>query len=349
MATRSKKGGKEKPENAEHQVSENSSSDEDGEKGSKSLEFTDKQMETVSLLVRSAVSAALAQVIPLARTQTLAASHDASGSALPPFSSAQGDSNQNNNSSANGKPSDPTEEGEIRDEQLDDYERALKTLLGDNLVTGPEISDKIGRLLERCLGAPLDEKTVKEKRDAYPRPHNIANLKVPRTNSLIFNKASTSHQNLDRNMQLSQSYLVGGIVAVGRQAEKLLGLRSWAASLDDSDKESLPDEVGHLTNMYVELMDSLILFVRVMSDLTYIRRRMFRADLVEPYKSLMEDDKNPPLPDWLGGEDVHAAIRKGKANAFLADDLARKNKWPKKPFNRNSGSKPYDHSKRGQF
>lgn len=191
---------------------------------------------------------------------------------------------------------------------------------------------------------------VKEKRDAYPRPKNLANLKVPQTNSLIFNKASTSHQNLDRNLQLSQSYLVGGIVAVGRQAEKLLGLRFWSASLQESEKENLPEEVTQLTLMYVELMDSLIMFVRVMGDLTTIRRGMFKADLMEPYKSLIEEDKNPPSPDWLGGDDVHAAIRKAKANAFLADDLTRKNKWPKKLFNRNSGNynKPYDHGKRRQ-
>lgn len=129
------------------------------------------------------------------------------------------------------------------------------------MVTGPEISNKVGRLLERCLSAPLDKKVVKMKPDAYPRPENITNLNVPRTNSLIFNKATNSHQNLDRSLQLSQSHLVGGIVAVGRQAEKLLGLRSWAASLEEAEKENLPEEVSKLMSMYVELMDSLILFV----------------------------------------------------------------------------------------
>lgn len=139
---------------------------------------------------------------------------------------------------------------------------------------------------------------------------------------------------------------------MGRQAEKLLGIRNWAATLDDADKEHMPEEIKNLTGMYVELMDSLIMFVRVMGDMTNIRRKMFRADLLEPYKSLLEDDKNPPSPDWLAGEDVHGAIRKAKANASIADDLGRKNKWPKKPFhfNRNSGTnKPYDHNKRKSF
>lgn len=340
MTTRAKKSGnsKEKPE---HNISEGDSSGEEQTKetGNNALEFSEKQMETVSLLVRSAVSAAVAQVLPLARTQMGSSSHNASGQASPPSFSAQGDSSKVNN--------EHLEDGEVEDEQLDEYEKALMTLLGDNKVTGPAISNKVGRLLERCLGAPLDDKVLKEKRDAYPRPENIANLKVPRTNSLIFNKATVGHQNLDRGMQLTQSYLVGGIVAVGRQAEKLLGLRKWAASLDEREKESLPEEIGNLTGIYVELMDSLILFVRAMGDMTNTRRKMFRGDLLEPYKSLMEEGQNPPSPDWLAGEDVHAAICKAKANAFAAEDLTRRNKWPKQSFNRNRGGfRPYDNPKR---
>lgn len=344
MATRSK-GAKDKPSNRDHQISDHDSS-EDDTKGANALEFSEKQMETVSLLVKSAVSAAVAQVLPLARTQNLAppsSSQNAAGFASPPSSSAETERNQNNSDR------EPPEDGEVKDEELDDYERALSALLGDNRTTGPEISEKVGRLLERCLGTPLDEKVVKQKRDEFPRPENIKNLKVPRTNSLIFNKATTNHQNLDRNLQLTQSYLIGGIVAVGRQAEKLLGLRNWAANLEEADREQLPDEISKLTGMYVELMDGLILFTRVMSDLTNVRKRMFKGDMPEPYKSLLEDDKNPTTPDWLAGEDVHAAIRKAKANAFAAEDLSRKNKWPKKSFNRNStGYRPYDQGKRRQ-
>lgn len=148
-------------------------------------------------------------------------------------------------------------------------------------------------------------------------------------------------------MQVTQSYHVGGITAVGRQAEKLLGLRTWAAGLDDREKEALPEQIQQLTAIYVHLMDSLIMLVRAMGDMTNFRRRMFRNDLVEPYKSLMEDDKNPPTPDWLAGEDVPGAIRKAKANAGIADDIARRGKWPKKTYNRNSrnyNARPYNNN-----
>lgn len=59
----------------------------------------------------------------------------------------------------------------------------------------------------------------------------------------------------------------------------------------------------------------------------------------------MEEDKNPPSADWLGGDDIHRAIRKAKANAVLTEDIARKGEWLKKSFNRNSinySNKTYD-------
>lgn len=113
------------------------------------------------------------------------------------------DSNINNsNSGSLYNPNPPIKDGEVQDEELDEYKKALVALLGDK-ITGPEILEKNGKLLERCLGTPLDEKVVKQKCDAFPISENIANLKVPRTNPEVFNKASVDRQNLDRGLQLT--------------------------------------------------------------------------------------------------------------------------------------------------
>lgn len=306
------------------------------------------QMETVSLLVKTAVAAAVAQVLPLAQQNA----QNTSGFASP-GTSAQGGAS--GNSRANSPlESDKKEEGEVtHDEELDEYEKSLIALLGDSQLTGPEISDKIGRLLQRSLGNALDEKVIKMMRDEYLGPENVNNLQVPRTNPIIFKKASTEHQFLDRGLQATQSYLVGGITAVGRQVEKLLGLRTWASNLEQEERDHLPEVVSQLTGIYVHLMDSLILLVRVMSDLTNIRRKMLKNDLADPYKALMDDDKIPPTAEWLGGDDVHGAIRKAKANAGLAEDIGKRNKWPKKSYNKNSRNynRPYDKAggKRRQY
>lgn len=336
-----------KPPSNDHDISNSSDSDGEKEGGGKTnpqdpMALSENQLETVSLLVKSAVAAAVAQVLPLANLNN----HNASGFASP-GTSAQPQNGGPYDQNKTRQENDEQEDGEVKDEELDEYERELQNLLGDAKITGPEISDKISRLLERCLGNPLDEKVVKLKRDAYPRPENVNNLKVPRTNPLIFAKISSEHQGLDRAMQVTQSYLASGITAVGIQAEKLLGLRTWANGLESDEKENLPEQIQQLTGIYVHLMDSLILLIRTMSDLTSLRRRMIRNDLVEPYKSLMEEEKNPPTPDWLGGDDVPAAIRKAKANAGLADDIAKRGKWPKKGYYKNSRfqSRPYDAKK----
>lgn len=335
----------------EHEISEEDSSADDSEK---EFSLSDKQMNAVSFLVKSAVSAAVAQMIPL--TQQLTKPQHAPGEASS-SASAQGSNGAYSSSHDRTLPEDQnppgnagTEEGEIRDEVLDDYEKSLIALLGDHKVTGPVISDKIGRVLERCLGSPLDEKIVKQKRDAYPRPDNIKNLKVPRTNPEVFTKASVDHQNLDRGLQLTQSFMVGGLVAAARQAEQLREIRTWVGGLEEEEKEKLPEPIRKLSTMYVELMDSIILNVKSMGDITNIRRRMFKNDLVEPFRSLMEDDKNPPSPDWLGGDDIHGAIRKARANATLTEDIARKNKWPKKSFygKAKNSNRPYDKKKNHQ-
>lgn len=174
----------------------------------------------MSLLVKTAVAAVVAQILPLANQNN----QNAPGWASPGTSAQNkhGDCNDKNPTNQDDK---EQEDGEVKYEELDDYEKELQNLLGDAKVTGPEISEKISHLLERCLGNPLDEKVVKLKRDAFPTPENVNNLKVPCTNPLIFAMISSEHQGLDRAMQVTQSYLVSGITAVGCQAEKLLGCK----------------------------------------------------------------------------------------------------------------------------
>lgn len=123
----------------DHELSEEDSSGD--ENGKEELFLSDEQMEAVSLLVKSAVSAAVAQVLPLAQQIN---PQNAMGGAST-SSSAQGTSSVNNSDPNSTHPIDghsPSneEDGEIHDEEMDEYEKALVALLGDNKVTGPEIN-----------------------------------------------------------------------------------------------------------------------------------------------------------------------------------------------------------------
>ena len=71
---------------------------------------------------------------------------------------------------------------------------------------------------------------------------------------------------------------------------------------------SLPPELMGLGSMYGRSMDANILLSRSMADITTLRRCVVKNDLVHPYKELMDEDRNPPSPAWLAGEDVHGGM-----------------------------------------
>lgn len=179
--------------------------------------------------------------------------------------------------------------------------------MGNQEKVGPDISDKIGRVLERCIDPILDDKSAKEKRDSFPRPGNVVNLKVPRLNNLIYKKISSERQWVDRNLQQTQSLLMAGLTAVAYEAER----------------DELPPEIARLGKSYVRLMDASLLFTKSVGDITSLRRKLVKNDLVEPYKSLFDDKKNPATATWLAGDDINSAIRKAKDSAVLADEITK--------------------------
>lgn len=212
---------------------------------------------------------------------------------------------------------------------MDAYDRSIENLIGNQEKVGPDISDKIGRVLERCINPILDDKAAKEKRDLFPCPGNISNLKVPKLNNLIYKKIAQEKQWVDHHsLQQTQSFLIEGLTAVAYEAEQALKLRAWFSALKEDEKEELPPSLARLGKGYVALMDATLLFTKTVGDITSLRRKLVRNNLVEPYKSLFDDEKSPATATWLVGDDVNGAIRKAKDTASLADKITGKNPWP---------------------
>lgn len=295
--------------------------------------FSASQMKQFATLISTAMGSALASVAG-AHSQNPSNSRQASGH---PGCNGQ-DGGDHDEESQHGS------EDEREPDEIDDYDKSLDSLLGNQEVKGPDLSEKVTRVLEKCLGPALDEKMVKEKREMYPKPGNVVNLSVPRLNSEIYKRISGEHQFADKAMQQIQSFMVAGLTAVGYQAENALKVRSWVNGLKEEDREHLPPEMLKLGKSYVTLMDASVLMTRAMGEITSLRRKIVKNDLVEPYKSLVDDEKNPASPSWLAGDDVHATIRKAKDNAFLADKITAKTSWPN-----NSNKKKSHTPDRGGF
>lgn len=208
-------------------------------------------------------------------------------------------------------------------DEVDDYDKSIEDILGKQETVGPGLSEKVTRVLEKCLRPALDEKMAKEKRDTYPRPGNVVNLAVTRLNQEIYKRISGERQWADKAMQQIKSFMVAGLTAVGYQAELALKVWTWVNGLKEEEKERLPLEKLQMAKAYVGMMEAAILMTRAMGEVTSLRRKIIKNELIEPYKSLV-DDKNPASPAWLAGDDVHSAIRKAKENAALADKITAK-------------------------
>lgn len=269
-----------------HEISDSNSDSERPKVSEKSVGgggFSAVQMKEFASMISAAMGSAFAQV---------ASTHAQNDALLPPKSKQDG-----------GALSEEHESGEEDKEQdeIDDYDKSLDSMLGNQETVGPDLSDKVGRVLEKCLGPALDEKMVKEKRDLYPRPGNIVNLSVPRLNPEIYKRVSGEHQFGDKALQQIQSFMVASMISVGYQAELALKVRSWFHGLNEEDREKLPPELVRLSKTYVGLMDANVLMTRAMWEVTALRRKIVKNDLVEPYKGLLDDDKTlPPLLGWQG-------------------------------------------------
>lgn len=307
------RSGKAKNKAATHDIS-SEESDTEGEQG-KGMQ--NDQMQQFADILSKAMGSALASVTNNLQYQN-------APQQLPPKSKEDGglDDKQEESEEEGNKTS--TNE----DDEVDEYDRSIGDLIGNEEKLGPDISEKIGRVLERCLDPVLDEKVAKEKRSLFPRPGNVTNLAVPRLNNVIYKKITQERQWADRSLQQIQSFLVAGITAIAYEAEHAMKLRSWFSALKEEEKEELPPEMARLGKSYVTMMDASLLFTRTMGEITLFRRKLVKNDLVEPYKSVFDDDKNPATPSWLAGDDVNAAIRKAKDSAALADKITARGPWP---------------------
>lgn len=309
-----------------HNISEESSEGEDTgkEKSVRGGSFSARQMKDFATMISATMGSAFAQASSV---------HVLAVLQFPPKSSQDGRdlSNVQHESSDENEP-----------DEIDDYDKSLENMLGDQEVVGPALSEKVARVLGKCLGTALDEKMVKEKRELYPHPLNIENFSVPRLNPEIYKRISGEHQFGDKALLRVKSYLVASMTSVGQQAELALKVRSWYNRLKEEERECFPNKLGKMAKTYVRLMDTSVLMTRAMWETTSLRRKIIKNELIEPYKSLVDDEKYPASPAWLVGNDVHSAIKKAMENAALANKITAKSSW-------SGGNKRSQCSDRGGF
>lgn len=109
--------------------------------------------------------------------------------------------------------------------------------LNFNERTDPDINEQLASIFNNLLKSKLSEDKLKEKMDKYVRPANMADLKIPRVNTLIWNQLSDNMKAQDRKAQKSQAILMGsinaGIKAANLAISKYAGDRGLVKLLSD--------------------------------------------------------------------------------------------------------------------
>ena len=103
--------------------------------------------------------------------------------------------------------------------------------------TDPDINEKLAGIFNNLLKSKLSKDKLKEKMDKYARPANMADLRIPRVNTLIWNQLSDNMKAQDRKAQKAQAILMGsinaGIKAANLAISKYAGDRELVKLLSD--------------------------------------------------------------------------------------------------------------------
>ena len=195
-------------------------------------------------------------------------------------------------------------DGEVSDDEADAYMNDLDDIMEIGERTGPDLPERIVGVLKRTIGTPIDTRAVKEKRDAFPRPGNAPNLKVPKLDPTLRKATTAAGRLLDKKLAEMQANMAAAMTSVAKQATVMYELKSWAKS---KAEPAVRDKVELMSKTFVELMDANILLTRAMSDATYARREALKFTLTEDVASVLSEE-NPATAEWLGGEDIAAAL-----------------------------------------
>ena len=132
--------------------------------------------------------------------------------------------------------------------------------------TGPEVSEALSKIINSLLKEKLPEDKVQSKIDSYLRPNNVASLRTPLVNHLIWHQTSAASGTQDSKRQKTQNNLVAGMIAVVKATDLV-----WKSELQNNKE-------------LVKLMtEAMALTTQSHRDLNTARRWAMKNDLNKGY------------------------------------------------------------------
>jgi hypothetical protein len=75
--------------------------------------------------------------------------------------------------------------------------------------TDPAIHEGLAVIFNALLRKKMSDDKLKEKKDKYVRQENVANLRIPKVNPLVWNQLSSPHANAGREVPKGPKYFDG--------------------------------------------------------------------------------------------------------------------------------------------
>ena len=172
-----------------------------------------------------------------------------------------------------------------------DIVKDLKDIFEGEEATSVNVNEDFAKILNGALRRKPGEEATKKLLEAYPRPGNIKNLQVPRTNQDVWDSLCRSSAIVDGNIQKVQALL-------GRSCSATIQLIDQVGSGSGGTMES------HLT----EITDIVQGICASFSSLNQVSKNIVRNELGEPMARLCSWD-TPVGADSLFEGDVGKMIK----------------------------------------
>ena len=189
-------------------------------------------------------------------------------------------------------------------ETIHDLETFFET--GDKV--GQRVNDSFASIFNASLRRKPNDKALLSTADRYPRPENVPNLTVPKTNDVVWESMRKGPQIVDASLQKVQTCLGKAIVPM-------------ITLINDIGEGTAKEKC--LADYHQQITDAIRLGSAAFSMLSQARKEVVRNDLSFPFAKLCTWNHAVGV-DNLFGEDVMRQLKDLKETSRQFNDLSNK-------------------------
>lgn len=226
---------------------------------------------------------------------------------------------------AEGKEGDGSHFEPISDDELEvleDEEANIFEKLADGApnteVAGPKVHDALAKLANGVLAKRMTTELNKVKCDKYPRPENVGNACVPKTNKAVWEAMTFWNRKTDAKLQVLQKNVIKSSLPIIQTMQQLFENR-------DSPENIKVDEI------ITTLSDSIDFIGSANLDICKLRRENVKKDINKNMQGLCRDT-DEFYPDQLFGSDLNSKIKEVTETNKLKSKVATEDLRKKSGF-----------------